>query len=112
MFSCSHLVLIKTPNTIVEESSGKKDRRRACGGCIEKPERETISSLDPGASHSPGNQGQGQNSIFTSTEKSFRNRVQNTALSSQEWQRDDNPFSCAGKPMRGIQNQLTQSSNL
>ena len=53
-------------------------------------------SLDPGASHSAVNQGLDRNSVFTSTGRSMRNRVQNTALCSQEWQRDDNPFSSTG----------------
>ena len=34
MFSCSHFLSLKEPNTMSKKSSGKKDWRRACGGKI------------------------------------------------------------------------------
>ena len=34
--------------------------------------------------------------MFMRTERSLRDRVQNTTASSQEWQRVDNPLSSAG----------------
>ena len=38
----------------------------------------------------------------------MRDIVANSTSSSQEWQRDDNPFSSTGKQVRGIQNQVTE----
>ena len=65
------------------------------------------SSLDSGASHSPGNQELGRNSVFASVGKPVRDRVQNPALILKR-QRDDNPFSSTGKPVRGIENQFAR----
>ena len=57
-------------------------------------------SLDSGGSCSQWNQELGRNSMFMRTERSVRDRVQNPAASSQEWLRDDNPFSSVGRPVR------------
>ena len=61
MFSCSHFLSMKKGEHHVEQSSGKKDRRRACGGEIEasefyikKFERESISHVGFGYIPQPG----------------------------------------------------------
>ena len=41
-------------------------------------------SLDSGASYSPGSQGLGRNSVFTRAQRSVRDRVQNSTVSSQK----------------------------
>ena len=103
----------------------KNDRRRACGGKtkasklgLKKPERETLTLVGFGCVIQIG-----ESRIWS--EFCFYNRcgdrVQNPTGSSQEWQRDDYPFSSAGKPVRekgqrssaekpvhGTQNQLTR----
>ena len=48
--------------------------------------------LDSGKTYSPVNCRLGWNSDLTSTEKSVRDRSENSASSSQVWHRDDNPF--------------------
>ena len=78
-------------------------------------------SLDSDASYITGDQGLVRNSVFTSAEISVRDKVENPTATSQEWRRDDNPFSCTVKsvreinqgssmvkPVRGIQNLLTR----
>ena len=70
----------------------------------------------------PGEARIGSELCVHEAERSVRDRVQNPTASSQEWQRDDNPFSCAGRlvrvmgerssagrPVRGIQNQLART---
>ena len=109
----------------VKESSGKKERRRACGGeikaseCdIKKFERATLGS---GLSYSPGNCRMGWNYDVACVERSVRDRVLNSSSSSQVWHRDDNLFPRCEKSVRemnqrssteksvlGVQNQLTE----
>ena len=83
----------------VEESTGKKDRRRAFGGKIEtsefdikKFECESISHVGFGYIVHPSGLQIGIGILITSTEKSGRDRNENSASSSQVWHRDDNPF--------------------
>ena len=77
--------------------------------------------LDSGTSYSPGNYKLCSKSHFTSTERSVRDRVGNLTSSSQAWHRGDSPFpgtersvreidqrSSTGRPVRGIQNQLSE----
>ena len=92
-FSCSHFLsfnLKKKPNTM----SKRLD--------IKKLGRETIPTLDSGASYSLWNHTLGWTSDSTSTERSVRYRVEHPTASYQEWDRDDNPFSSTGKPVREI----------
>ena len=91
----------------VEKSSGKKDRRRTCGikimtsmFGIKKPERESISQLGFGWFIQLGESRVGSEFCFNKRWETSAGKVQNPAASSQEWQRDDNPFSSAGTPVR------------
>ena len=104
MFSSSHFLSIKKIEHHVGESWGKKDRRRACGGEIEasefdikKFERESISHVGFGCMIQPVNFRARWNSDLTSTEKSGRDREENSASSSPVWRRDDNLFQKYGK---------------
>ena len=63
-------------------------------------ERKQSPSLDSGASYGLGNQELGRDSVFTSIGKPVRDRVQNPAMNSQEWRRDDDLFSSIGEPVR------------
>ena len=54
MWSCSHSLPTKKAEHHVEESSGKKDRRRACGGEIETDERNDNFSERFGCFEQPG----------------------------------------------------------
>ena len=62
IFSCSHF--LSRVEHHVKESSGKKDRIRACGGKIKAKQPPT---LDSGTSYSLGNHRLGWNSDFTQT---------------------------------------------
>ena len=59
---------------------------------FKKLDRKSNHSLDSGASCSPG-----RNSVFTSTRKPVRDKVQNSAMYSQERRRDDNPCATSTK---------------
>ena len=72
---------------------------------IKKLGRETIPTLDSGASYSLWNHTLGWTSDSTSTERSVRYRVEHPTASYQEWDRDDNPFPSTGKPVREINQQ-------
>ena len=81
----------------VQESSGKRDRRRACRGEAEvgmlgfkkASECTIISSLDSDASKTQVNPQLDSNFVSSSTGTLVRDRVWNPATSSQEWQKDD-----------------------
>ena len=112
MFSCSHFLSIKKPNTIVEESS----RNQGQWVWYQETWAQNEPSLDSGASCNLVNQGLGRTSVFTSAERSVRDSVKNPTVCSEEWQRDDNPFSSAGgttagdgRLVRGIQIQLART---
>ena len=77
--------------------------------------------LDSGTSYSPGNGRLGWSSDFTNTEKSGRDRNENSASSSQVWHRDDNlppstersgremnQRSSTGRPVCEVPNQPTK----
>ena len=125
MLSSSHF-LSKKQNTMPKRDH--EWRTREGGGKIKasKLDIKNLSpkqspSLDLDASHITGDQGLVRNSFFTSAEISARDKVENPTATSQEWRRDDNPFSCTVKsvreinqcssmvkPVRGIQNLLTR----
>ena len=83
----------------VEESSGKKDGRRVCGGKSNPASLRSRSlsanqspTLDSGTSYSPGNYRLGWNSDFTGAERSVRDRVENSRSRSRVWHKGENPF--------------------
>ena len=116
----------------VEESSGMRDRRRACGTetevgmlCFKKPtEPSQASSLDSDAFNILVNPQLDAISVSRSTRTLVRNRVQNPATSFQEWQKDDPRLwstrtlvqsgvcersGSIGKLVRGVENQLART---
>ena len=71
MFSCSHFLSVKKAKQHVEESSGKKDRRRTCGDEIEvsmlgikNPERKAILLVGLGCFMQPGHSRVGSEFCF------------------------------------------------
>ena len=95
MFSCSHFLSIKKPNTM---SKRAQERRTGEELAVAKSKPVSLvsrslsakqsSSLDSGAPYSLGNQGLCRNSVFTITERLVRDRVQNPTVISPEWQRE------------------------
>ena len=125
----SQFVSTRKPNTMskraqerrTEEEPVVSTSRPACLVWRNLSARQTP-SMDSGASYGPGNQESGRHSVFASIGKPVRDRVRNPAMNSQERQRDGNPFSSTGKPVRsgvcersstrkpvrGIENQLAR----
>ena len=104
MFSCIHFLSNRKQSTVSkraqEQGPAVAKPRPACLLSRNLLSARQTSSLDLGASHVPGNREWGRNSAFVSIGKPARDRVQNPATNSQEWHRDDNPFSSIGKPVR------------
>ena len=130
MFSCSHFLSIKKPNTI-----SKRAQERRTGEELVVANWKPVSlrsrslsanhspMLDSRTSYSPGKQGLGRNSVFMRTERSARDRVQNLTTNSHVWHRGDNSFrstsserseremnqgSSTRRQVRGVQNQLAE----
>ena len=85
MFSCSHFLSTKKPNTVVAKPRPVSLRSRSLSA-------NQSPMLDSGASYSPRKCRLGWNSDLTSTEKSGRDSSENSASSSQVWHRDDKLF--------------------
>ena len=113
-FSCSHFLSIKKPNTV---SKRARDRRTGQEVVVAKSRLVSLISrsvsayqspmLDSGVSFSFGNYRFGWHSDLTSAERSVRDRVENSASSSQVWHRDDNLFPSTERSGR----QMTQRSS-
>ena len=92
MFSCGHS-LRNRKQCRVADSSGKSEEGRA----VAKPMSACListnllsarqTSSDSGASHVPGNQELGRNSISGNTRTLVRDNVRNRATTSQQWQK-------------------------
>ena len=129
MSSCNHILSIFKPNTM---SKRTQERRTGEEPVVAKSRPVSLISrslsanqspmLDSGTSCSPGDYRFGWSSDPTSAERSVRDRVENSASRTQEWHRDDDPFSSTerseremnppsgttGRPLGGVQNQLTE----
>ena len=126
MFSCNHFLSIQKPNTISKRSQERRIEEElvvAKSRPVSLISRSLSANQSPmlSASYCPRNCRLGWNSDLLSTEKSGRDRSENSASSSQVWHRDHNPFpstersgremnqrSSTGKSGREVQNQLTE----
>ena len=109
MSSCIHFLSSTKPNTTWKKcqetrTEGQLVVVKSKSACMvsRNLSAKQVSSLESGASHSSGSQELGQNSVFASAGRPVRDRVQSSPSSSQEWQRDENPLSSAGRPVRGV----------
>ena len=86
MSSCNHFL---STEHHVEENSRKEDRRRTCNGEVKSSEFNINKLVGMLCSHWETCAGQGPE----------------PATNSQEWQRNDYPFSSTRKPAQGVENQ-------
>ena len=128
MFSSGHLLSIILPNIM---SKRAQERRTGEELVLTNSKPESLTSrrlsvkqpftLNSGTSYSPEKYRLCWNSDLTRCERSVPDRVEDSSSSSQVWHRGDNPFSSTessvremnerpstGKPVRGVQNQLTE----
>ena len=132
MCSCSHFLWNRKQSTM---SKRTQERRAGEGPAEAKPRSAWLvsrtflsakqtSSVDSGASCSPGNQELGRNSVSGDTGKPVKDSSQDPTTHSQEWQQDDNLIRGArklaqsgecegsgstGKSVRGIDNKLERT---
>ena len=102
MFSSSNFLSIKKPNPKLKRAQERRTgeepvvaKSKPVSLVSRNPSAKQSPSLDSGASYRQVNQGLCRNSVFTCGKV-----VKNPTVSSQGWQRNDNPCSSAGKPVR------------
>ena len=110
MFSWSHFLPNRKQSAMSKRAQTRKLEE---GPAVAKPRSACLvsrnllsamptSSWHSGASYGPGNQELGRNSVFVCARKPARDRVQNPATNSQEWQEEENPLPGTGKLVGGV----------
>ena len=87
--------------TIVITAKRKIKKEPVCSASRNLSLKRSFLTVEFGCFIHPGESKVGPANFFTSAGRLVRDRVQNPAASSQEWQRDDSPFSSFGRPVRG-----------
>ena len=111
MFSCSQFPPNRKQSTMSKRAQERRIRRGTCGSksrgqhvsvwCRETCWARDTPLLQIRVFHTVQGPELRRCSVPGSTKNPVSDRVRNSATNSQEWQRDDNPFRCTVKPVRG-----------